>query len=81
MVYSTARLISVCVETLILLRHLVMENDIPPKTKTNAVYADDLTLLTNTLVQAKLLLHSLEQAAGGIVLYVNANETEYMYFK
>ena len=51
---------------------------------TGSDYADDLMLLTNTLVQAKSLLHSLEQAAaaaavvgggrggGGISLYVNA---------
>ena len=38
--------------------------------------ADDQVLLTNTLVQAETLLHSLEQAAGVICLYVNANEIE-----
>ena len=36
--------------------------------------------LVNTLTQAKFLLHSLEQAASGIGLHVNANKTEYMCF-
>ena len=31
--------------------------------------------------KAECLLHRLEQAAGGIGLYVNANKTEYMSFK
>ena len=35
-------------------------------------------LLTNTLTQAKSLLHSQEQAAGGIGFHVNADKTEYM---
>ena len=40
--------------------------------------ADDLTLLKNTPAQTESLLHSLEQAAGGISLYMNANKTEYV---
>ena len=48
---------------------------------TDADYADDLALLTNTPAQAESLLHNLKQAAGGIGLRVNANKTEYMYFK
>ena len=40
--------------------------------------ADDIALLPNTLTQAKSLLHSLEQAAGDIVLHVNEDKTEYM---
>ena len=35
---------------------------------------------TNTPTQAKTLLHSLEQAAAGIGLHVNAHKTEYMCF-
>ena len=42
-------------------------------------YADDILLLANTSIQAKSLLHSLEWAAGGIGLHVNA-KTEYMCF-
>ena len=34
----------------------------------------------NTLSQAETLLHSLERAAAGIGLYVNAHKTEYMCF-
>ena len=47
---------------------------------TDADYADDLALLTNTYLSAESLLHSLEQAAGGINLQVNACKT-FIYFK
>ena len=40
---------------------------------TDADYADHLALLINTPAQAKSLLCSLEQAAGCISLYLNAN--------
>ena len=43
------------------------------ETMTDADYRDDLELLANTQAQAESLLHSLEQAAGGSVLYINAN--------
>ena len=43
--------------------------------------ADDLLLLINTPAQAKSMLYCLEQAAGGISLYVNADKTEFIYFK
>ena len=43
-------------------------------------YADDIALLTTTSIQAKTLLHSLEQVAAGIGLHVNAHKTEYMCF-
>ena len=43
-------------------------------------HTDDVTLIANTSVQAKSLLHSLERAAGDIGLYHNANKTEYMCF-
>ena len=50
------------------------------ETITGTDYADDLALLANTPTQAKSLLHSLEQAVGGIGLHVNAEKTAYMYF-
>ena len=49
----------------------------PAKTITDANYA---AILANTPNQAETLLHSLEQAATGIGLYVNAYKTEYMCF-
>ena len=45
-----------------------------------ANYADDIVLLENSPAQPESLLHSLEQAAGGIGLHVNADKTEYMCF-
>ena len=50
------------------------------KTITDANYADDITILANTPNQAETLLHSLERAAAGIGLHVNAHKTEYMCF-
>ena len=41
----------------------------PAKTITDADYADDIAILTNTPDQAETLLHSLERAAAGIGLY------------
>ena len=52
----------------------------PAKTITDADYADDLALLANTPNQAETLLHSLDRAAAGIGLHVNANKTEYMCY-
>ena len=52
----------------------------PAKTITDADYADDIAILANTPDQAKTLLHSLESAAAGIGLYVNAHKTEYMCY-
>ena len=52
----------------------------PAKTITDADYADDIAILANTLNQAETLLHSLERAAAGVGLYVNAHETEYMCY-
>ena len=48
---------------------------------TNVDYTDDQVFLTNTPAQAESLLHSLEQAARVIGLYLNANKTEFMCFK
>ena len=47
----------------------------PAQTITDVDYADDIVLLANTPAQAKSLLHSLERAAGGISLHVNADKT------
>ena len=47
---------------------------------TDADYADDIALLANTPNKAKTLLPSLERAATGIGLHVNAHKTEYMCF-
>ena len=52
----------------------------PAKTITDADYADDIAILANTPDQAVTLLHSLERAAAGIGLYVNAHKTEYMCY-
>ena len=52
----------------------------PAQTITDADYADDIALLANTPTQAKFLLHSLELAARGIGLHVDAEKTEYMCF-
>ena len=52
----------------------------PAKTITDADYADDIALLANAPTQAETLLHSLERAAAGIGLHVNAHKTEYMCF-
>ena len=52
----------------------------PRQTIVDADYIDHIALLANTLTQAKSLLHSLEQSAGGIGLYVNVDKTEYMCF-
>ena len=41
---------------------------------------DDIVLLANTPSQAESQLYSLEKAAGGIDLHVNAGKTDYMHF-
>ena len=53
----------------------------PAKTITDTDYANDLALLANTPTQVESLPHSLEQAAGSIDLYMNANKTEFVCFK
>ena len=52
----------------------------PAKTITDADYADYIAILANIPNQAETQLHSLEQAAAGIGLHVNAHKTEYMCF-
>ena len=49
----------------------------PAKTNTDADYADDIAILVNTPNQTEILQHSLEGAAAGIGLSVNAHKTEY----
>ena len=44
------------------------------------MHNDDIALLANTSNQAETQLHSLERAAAGIGLYVNAHKTEYMRY-
>ena len=50
------------------------------KTITDTDYADNIALLANAPAQAETLLHSMERAAAGIGLHVNAHKTEYMCF-
>ena len=44
----------------------------------NTDYVDDLTLIANIPTQAETLLPCLKKAAGGIVLYVNANKAKFL---
>ena len=53
----------------------------PAKTITDVDYADNIAILANTPNQAETLLHSLERAAAGIGLHVNAHKTEYMCYR
>ena len=52
----------------------------PSKTITDADYTDDIGILVNTPNQTETLLHSLERAAAGNGLYINAHKTEYMCY-
>ena len=52
----------------------------PAQTITDADYTNDIALLANAPAQAETLLHSLERAAAGIGLHVNAHKTVYMCF-
>ena len=52
----------------------------PAQTNTDVDYVDDIALLANTPTQAGSLLHSLDQAAGGIGLRVKTEKTENMCF-
>ena len=47
---------------------------------TKAITDADYAILVNVPAQAETLLHSLERAAAGIGLHVNAHKTEYMCF-
>ena len=61
-------------------QHVTLSKAYLAKTITDADYADDIAILANTPNQAETLLHSLERAAAGIGLHVNAHKTEYMCF-
>ena len=50
------------------------------KTITDTDYVDNIAILANAPAKAENLLHSLERAAAGISLHVNAHKTEYMSF-
>ena len=52
----------------------------PTQTITDTDYTDDIALLANSPVLVESLLRSLERAASGIGLHVNADKTEYMCF-
>ena len=52
----------------------------PANTITDADYADDIAILANAPAQAETLVHSLERAAAGIGLHVNAHKSESMCF-
>ena len=52
----------------------------PAKTITDANNADDIAILAITPNQAETLLHSLELAAAGIGLRINAHKAEYMCY-
>ena len=52
----------------------------PAKSITDTDYADDIVILANASAQAETLLHSLERAAEGIGIHVNAHKKEYMCF-
>ena len=48
---------------------------------TNADNEDDLALFTNTPAKVESLLYNLQQAAGGIGLFMKANKIECINFK
>ena len=52
----------------------------PATTITDADYADDLALFSDTIAEATILLHSLEKAAEDVGLYVNASKTEFISY-
>ena len=52
----------------------------PATTITDADYADDLALISDTIAEAEALLHILERAAGDVGLHVNAGKMEFMCF-
>ena len=52
----------------------------PAKSITDANFADYIAVLANTPNQAYTLLLSLERAAAGIGIHVNAHKTEYMSY-
>ena len=61
-------------------KHKKRRRRYPAKTITDSDYADDIALLANAPNQAETLQHSLERAAAGIGLHVDAHKTEYMCY-
>ena len=57
-----------------------LEKMICTKIITYADYPDDLVLLVNKPAQVESFLHSWEQAARGISLYMNSDKTEFICF-
>ena len=47
---------------------------------TDTDFADDIALLSNSLVDAQLLLNRVEQAAKEVGLHINATKTEFMTY-
>ena len=78
---SLSTVLTTCLEHLsIKWKKTVSSRKYPAKTITDADYADDIALLANAPAQAETLLHSMELAAAGICLQVNAHKTECMCF-
>ena len=50
----------------------------PAEKVTDADFADDLALLSNTIDEAQLMLTSLEEAARAVGLIMNESKTKYM---
>jgi len=53
----------------------------PPIIITNTDFADDITLLSDTVEKAQLLLTQVEKVAAMIGLHINEKKTEYMAYK
>ena len=54
-----------------------LETDNIKKTKIDADYADDKSLLSNTPAQTEYLLQGIKQKVGVVGIHVNANKAEY----
>ena len=52
----------------------------PAETIMNVDFTNDIVFLANLPTKAESLLHSLEQAEGGIGFHVNADKMKYMWF-
>ena len=66
-------------QTLRMVYCALYQQDLVYQSITDADYADDIALLANAPAQAESLQLSLERAAAGIGLHVNAHQTEYMF--
>lgn len=52
----------------------------PPEKLTDVDYADDLAITADTITNATVLLHNLENAANEVELYVNASKAKFISF-